>query len=171
MVYPKNEMIEQVLAQAMDAETGELLLTDEELAERLAAVELEFDDKIKALRNSYLADKLIAECVAAEASAIYRAQQETSKRAKSIENRAERTKRFIAYLLKGEKFEKDGVRISYITRQETVIDDGFLDWAIHNAPGLLNDPTIRKKDLTDALKAGEHIECARLEPKKYVQVK
>lgn len=171
MIYPKNEMIERVLTEATDPDTGEIVMTDEELAERIAAAEIEFDEAIKALRNSYLSAKLDAECVAAEASALYRAQQETSKRAKTIENRAERTKRFIAYLLKGEKFEKDGVRVSYITRQETVIDDGFLDWAVHNAPGLLNDPTIRKKDLADALKAGERIEYAHLEPKKYVQVK
>ena len=171
MVYPRNEMIEKLLQAAVDEETGEMLISEEELAEQIAAAEIEFDDKIKALRNSYLSDKLDAECVAAEASALWKAQQEVSKRAKGIENRAERTKRFIAYLLKGEKFNKDGVRIGYITRQETVVDDGFVDWAMHNAPGLLNDPTIRKKELAAALKAGEHIECARLEEKKHIQIK
>ena len=164
-------MIERVLSAATDAETGEVIMTDEELAERIAAAEIEFDDAIKALRNSYLSDRLDAEIVAAEASALWKAQQEASKRAKSIENRAERTKRFIAYLLKGEKFNKDGVLVSYITRQETVVDDGFLDWAQHNAPGLLNDPTIREADLTNALKAGERIEYAHLEPKNYIQIK
>ena len=171
MVYPRNEMLDKLLQAAVDEETGEMLISEEELAEQIAAAEMEFDDKIKALRNSYLADKLDAECVAAEASALWKAQQEVSKRAKAIENRAERTKRFIAYLLKGEKFDKDGVRVGYITRQEPVIDDGFLEWAEHNAPGLLNEPTIRKNDLAKALKAGEHIEFARLEQKKYVQIK
>ncbi len=171
MIYPKNEMIEQLLASAVDEETGEMLFTEEELEQKLAAIDIEFDEKIKALRNSYKQDKLDAELVAAEASALHKVQQETSKRAKVIENRADRTKRFIAWLLKGEKFDKDGVKISYITRQDTVIDDGFVEWALHNAPGLLNEPTIRKQDLTAALKNGSKIEFAHLEPKKYVQVK
>ena len=172
MVYPKDQMIEMILDSAVDEETGEMLLTEEELAEKLAAVEIEFDDKIKALRNSYMDDIRNAECVFAEASALYRLQQEASKRAKAIENRANRTKRFIAYLLKGERFEKDGVRISYVNRKDTVIEDGFVEWATHNAPGLLNEPTVKKLALTQALKNDSgRIEFAHLEDKKYIQIK
>lgn len=172
MIYPKDEMIEMILDSAVDEETGEMVLTEEELAEKLAAVEIEFDDKIKALRNSYMNDVMNAECVFAEASALYRLQQESSKRAKAIQNRADRTKRFIAWLLQGERFEKDGVRISYVNRKDTVIEDGFVEWAAHNAPGLLNEPTVKKLALTQALKQdGNRIEYAHLEDKKYIQIK
>ena len=171
MIYPKDEMLELLLSSAVDEETGEMLLTEEELAEKIAAVQMDFDEKIKALRNSYMTDTMNAECVFAEASALYRMQQETSKRAKALQNRADRTKRFIAYLLKGERFEKDGVRISYVNRKDTVIEEGFIDWAVHNAPGLLNEPTIKKLALTQALKTGSNIEFAHLEDKKYIQIK
>lgn len=171
MLYPKDEMIEQLLSSAVDEETGEMLLTEDELAEKIAAVEMEFDEKIKFLRNSYLSDQMSAECLFAESSALYKMQQEKSKQAKVAQNRADRTKRFLAWLLKGEKYEKDGVRVGYINRKDTVIEDGFVDWAIHNAPGLLNEPTVKKLALTQALKAGNFIEFAHLEDKKYVVVK
>lgn len=171
MIYPKDEMIERLLEGAADQETGEMLLTEEELAEQISALEMAFDDKIKALRNSYMSDMMDAKCIEAEASALYEIQQETSKRAKTVKNKAERTKRFIAWLLNGEKFDKDGVKISYITRDNAVIDDGFIDWAKSHAPGFLNEPTVRKTDLASALKAGKQIDFARLEQKKYIQIK
>lgn len=170
-IYPKNEMIEALFASAVDEESGEMLLTEEELEEKLAQIDIAFDDKIKALRNSYMSDKLEAECIAAEASALYQLQQETSKRAKAKENRAERTKRFVAWLLQGEKFDKDGVKISYTTRKDTVYEDGFVEWARVNAPGLLNEPTIRKADVTKALKAGSQLEFVHQEERKDIKIK
>lgn len=171
MIYPKDEMIEQLLSSAVDEETGEMLMTEEELAEKIAAAEMEFDEKIKFLRNSYMSDQTSAECLFAESSALYKMQQEKSRQAKAVQNRADRTKRFLAYLLKGEKYEKDGVKVGYINRKETVIDDGFVEWAVHNAPGLLNEPTVKKLALTNALRSGGDIEFARLEDKKYVVVR
>lgn len=171
MIYPLDEMIEHIMNMAVDEETGEMLLTEEEIAEKLEAVRIDFDDKIKALRNSYMTDIMNAECAFAEAIALYRLQQEASKKAKSIQSRADRTKRFIAYLLQGEKFEKDGCRISYVNRKDTVIEDGFVEWATHNAPGLLNEPTVKKLALTNALRTGSNIEFAHLEDKKYIQIK
>lgn len=171
MIYPKDEMIEHLLSSAVDEESGEILMTEEELAEKIAAVEMEFDAKIKALRNSYMNDQMDAECLSAESSALYKMQQEKSRQARAAANRADRTKRFLAYLLKGQKYDKDGVKVGYINRKETVIDDGFVEWATHNAPGLLNEPTVKKLALTNALKSGGNIEFARLEDKKIVVVR
>ena len=171
MIYPKNQMIESLLASAVDEETGEMKLTEEELAAKLSEIDVEFDEKIKALRNSYLSDKIDAECVKAEASALWKLQQEKSKQATAIENRMERTKRFLAYLLQGEKYDKDGVKVSYITRETAVIDDGFVDWAKTYAPAFLNEPTVRKKDVENALKLGSHLGFAHIESKKYIQVR
>lgn len=171
MIYPLNETIESLLASAVDEETGEMILTEEELAEKIAAAEIEFDEKIKALRNSYMTDMMDSKCVAAEANELWKLQQETSKRAKVIENRAERTKRFIAYLLKGEKFDKDGVKITQTTRKNIVVDDGFVDWAKQYAPGLLNEPTVRKADVNAAVKAGQHFEFVHEEERKDIRIK
>ena len=171
MLYPKNEMIERIMEDAVDPETGELSYTEDELAERIAAVEMEFDEKIKALRNSYLDDTLDAECISAEAGALWKLWQEASKRATAKKNRAERTKRFVAWLLKGEKYEKDGVKVSYTKRMNTVIDDGFIEWAKKNAPEYLKEPEVKKADITAALKLGKQIEFARQEPKTYINIK
>lgn len=171
MIYPKNEMIETLMESAIDAETGELSYTEEELAEKIAAIEIEFDEKIKALRNSYLSDMLDADCIAAEAGALWKIWQETSKRAAAKKNRAERTKRFIAWLLKGEKFDKDGAKVSYTVRRNTVFDDGFIDWAKANAPEYLKEPEIRKADVTAAIKSGKQLEYVHEEPKTYINIK
>lgn len=171
MIYPINEQIENLMASFTDEETGELTCTEEEMQAQIEALQLGFDEKIKALRNSYLADKLSAELVSAEASALWKAQQEASKRAKTIENRADRTKRFIAYLLHGEKYDKDGVKISYRKSEVTVIEDGFVDWAKVYAPSLLNEPEVRKADVLRAYRSGANLEHVRIEEKRNVQVK
>ena len=171
MIYPINQTIEQLLTSAVDEETGEMIFTEEELAEKIASAEIEFDEKIKSLRNAYMSDIINAKCVAAEASELWKMQQETSKRAKAIENRAERTKRFLGYLLNGEKYDKDGVKISQTTRTDIVVDDGFVDWAKQYAPGLLNEPTVRKADLNAAVKAGQHFEFVHQEQRKDIRIK
>lgn len=171
MIYPLNDQIEKLLMAAVDEETGEMLLTEEEIAEGIRNLEIDFDEKIKSLRNSYMTAKMNAKMVAAEASALYEIQQAASKRAKAIENKAERTKRYIAWLLNGEQYDKDGVRVSYTSRQSVEYDEGFVEWATHNAPGLLNEPTIRKRDVENALKSGSSIPCAHLETKKYINIK
>ena len=171
MLYPINEQIDALLASFVDEETGELTCSEEEMQQQIEALQLSFDEKIKALRNSYLADKLSAELVSAEASALWKAQQEKSKQAKAIENRAERTRRFIGYLLHGEKFDKDGVRISYRKSEITVIEDGFVEWAKTYAPALLKYPEVRRQDVMTALKNGAALEFAHIEEKRNVQVK
>ena len=173
MIYPVNQQIESLLESFIDPETGELNpeLTDEAMQEAIEKIQMDFDEKIKSLRNAYLATSLEADCVEAEAKALWQNQQAVSKRAKAVRNRAERTKRFISWLLQGETFTKDGCKITYRKGEDTIIEDGFIEWAKANAPGLLNEPTVRKNDLTAALKAGGKIEFARLEPKKSIQVK
>lgn len=171
MVYPLNEMIEKILASAVDEETGEMLLTEEEIEQMIAEAGVEFDDKIKALRNSYLTDKMNAEIIKAEASALWKLQQEASRRAEALKNSSERKKRFIAYLLKGETFDKDGVKIGYTRRKDIVVEEGFIDWAKTYAPGMLKEPEIRKADLNAAVKAGQHFEFVHEEERKEIKVK
>lgn len=172
MLYPIDEQITALLESVYDPETGELLegITEEGLQEQIESLQLDFDEKIKSLRNAYMTVSHDAECIAAEASALYKIQQQVSKQAKATENRAERIKRFIAYLLKGEKWQKDGCKVGYTNRDITVLDDGFVEWAAQNAPQYLKmEP--KKSDVTAALKAGEVFDCAHLEKKTYINIK
>lgn len=173
MIYPLNDQIEQLLDSFVDEETGELKVSEKEMNEAISKIQMEFDETIKALRNSCLSDLLDAKCIAAEASALYQEYKATKKRADARENRGERTKRFLAFLLKGEKFDKDGVRISYRKSDALVIEDknNLIEWALVNAPGFLKDPELREADIKSALKNDADIPFAHIETRNNIQVK
>ena len=165
MIYPINEMIENLLASAVDEDTGELLLTDEELEAKLGEIRMEFDDKIEVLRNEYIHRT-------AEAEALKEERKRLGDRQKRAEASADRVKRFLAYLLKGEKFERGAVKISYRKSEELVVDDGFIEWADENRRELLKiTPEVRKADVKRAIKSGEVFEFAHIEQKNNIQVR
>ena len=170
MIYPLNQTIENLLYTFMDDETGELKCTEEEMNEAIADCELEFDKKIVALRNSFLETELAAKKVAAEAEVLRDEASNTQKRANMLYKRADRIKKFLAFLLQGEKFDKDGVRISYRKSKECVLDDDFVEWAKGNAPWALKmEP--RKLDVKMALLNGAKIDHAHIEERSNIQIK
>lgn len=173
MIYPLDQQIEELLASFVDEETGEVVASDEEMTAAMERLQMDFDEKIKALRNSCLTAALNAKCIGAEASALYQESQAARKRANSEENKSERIKRFIAWLLQGETYNKDGVRISYRPSDKLVIDDEekLREWAKHNGPGFLKEPELREGDIKTAIKNGSDIPFAHIDHRKNVQVK
>ena len=170
MIYPLDQSIEMLMLSFVDQETGEMVSTEEEMNEAIANLEMDFDKKIVALRNSFLETDLNAKRVAAEARAIRDEAAAVQKRANALQNRAERIKRFLAYLLKGEKFEKDGVKISYRKSEVCVLDDGFILWAKNHRPELL-EMKAKQADVKAALKAGDKMQFAHIEERSNIQVK
>lgn len=166
MIYPINQQIEELLNSFIDEETGELTCTEEEMQAKIETLQMEFNEKIVQLRNKYI------NCQS-EAEALKKEKMKLAARQTAAEKEAERAKRFIAWLLKGEKFQDGAVKISYRKSEEVVADDGFIEWASVNAPGLLNfkAPEPRKADIKAALKAGHFIEHVSLVEKQNVQVK
>lgn len=171
MIYPLDQQIENLFYTFVDEETGELKCTEEEMQEAVAQLEMDFDKKIVALRNSFLETELNAKRVAAEAKTLRDEAANVQRRATALQNRADRIKRFVAYLLQGEKFDKDGVKVSYRKSEETVLDDNFTAWAIENAPALLKwEP--RKTDVKDAIKSGLYEDIpAHIEERRNIQIK
>jgi len=171
MIYPLDNMISGFMLTCIDNDTGELFCTEEEMQEGIKNLEMEFDRKIIGLRNLYLSLELDAKKVDAEAELFYNEYKDKKKRASSLHNRAERIKRFIAYLLQGEKFEKDGAKISYRKSDECVLDDNFTEWAIENAKELLKwEP--RKTDVKEAIKSGLYEDIpAHIEERRNIQIK
>lgn len=169
MIYPVDIEVSMLLASFVDAETGELNCTEEEMQEAIKNVEIEFDKKIKELRNAYKDIQMEAKIIEAEAKALREEADEVGKRATSMSNRAERIKRLIAYLLQGEEFKKDGVSIGYRKSTSTEIDDGFIEWAREHAPQYLKEE-VRKKDVLTALKNGEAIEFAHIKESRNIQI-
>ena len=171
MIYPLNQMIENLMASFVDEETGEMLCTEDEMNEAMANLEMDFDKKILALRNSYLETDLNAKRVAAEAKTLRDEAVNVQRRANALQNRADRIKRFVAYLLQGEKFDKDGVKVSYRRSEECVLDNSFTEWAISNAPELLKwEPS--KTAVKDAIKSGLYEDIpAHIEERRNIQIK
>lgn len=166
MIYPIAEMMEQFFATIIDEETGEVTMTEEEMQTALDGLQMEFDDKIEQLRNEVINSTAVAEALKLE-------KQKLDKRKKAAENSADRAKRFLAYLLQGEKYKKGAVSISYRKSDKLVIEDEekLREWAKHNRPGLLKEPELREGDIKTALKNGQDIPLARVEQKNNIQVK
>lgn len=183
MIYPINEALERLMESFVDEETGEIKqywidpetgetyeLTDEIMNYLIEQLHMDFDQKIVELRNQYIN-------LTAEAEAIKAEKMKLGDRQKKAEERAERTKRWIAYLLKGEKFQKDACTISYRKSDEVKFanDDPekFVLWADKNFPSLLryNEPEPNKTEIKKAIKAGLEVDYAHIESKKNIIVK
>lgn len=167
MIYPINEMIDRLLAEAVDEETGELLFTDEELEEKIEALQMNFDDKIDSLACA-------VKNLKAEVSDIREEKLKLAKRQANVEKELERTKRFLAYLLKGDKFKNGRHSISYRKSVEVVIDnDSFLTWAEQNAPELLiqREPDPDKRAIKAAIEEGTLVRYASLRENNNIQVR
>lgn len=170
MIYPLDMQIEMLMASFVDEDTGELKCSEEEMAKSIADLGMDFDKKIIALRNSCLDTELDAKRVAAEAKVLRDEAANVQRRADSLMNKAERKKRFIEYLLNGEKFEKDGTKITYTKSEVCVYEDRFVAWAKKNRPELL-DIKIKKADVKAAIKAGDKLSYVTLEERRHIQIK
>lgn len=166
MIYPISEAIDRLLASAVDEETGELKYSDEELEAKIEELQMSFDEKVDSLCS-------VAKNSKAMAADIKNEKMRLQKRQKSEENASERAKRFLAYLLKGDKFKNARHNLYYISSQQLVIDDEeqFIAWAKVNAPGFLNEPTLREADIKQALKNGSNIPFAHLQENRNVVVR
>lgn len=165
MIYPIEETIENLLASFVDAETGEVLLTEDEMNQKIADAKLAFNEKILNLRNEVINK-------AAEAEALKAEKMKLDKRQKQAENAANRAKRFLAFLTKGEKYTDGIVKISYRKSDGLVIEDrdSLMAWASDNHR-FLKEPELREGDIKTAIKNGEDIPFAHIEERKNIQVK
>ena len=165
MIYRLDEQIQQALDSAYDPETGELLLEEDELFQQIECIKADFDTLIDSIASE-------VKNLKAEAADVRDEKQRLAKRQSQLEARAERAKRFLAYLLHGEKFKNGRHYVSYRKSEELVVDDEFIEWAKVNDPSYLKiEPEVRKLDVKNAIKSGTVFEFARLEQKSNIQVK
>lgn len=165
MIYPLDERIQQALDSAYDPETGELLLEEDELFQQIEDIKADFET---------LVDSIASQCknLKAEAADVRDEKQRLAKRQSQLEARAERAKRFLAYLLQGEKFKNGRHYVSYRKSEELVVDDEFIEWAKVNDPSLLKiEPEVRKIDVKNAIKSGTVFEFAHIEQKNNIQIR
>lgn len=167
-IYPINEQLEMLMESFIDPETGEVTASEEEMQTAIEQMQMDFDSKIVELRNEYIN-------LNAEAEAIKAEKMKLAVRQKRAEESADRLKRWLAYLLKGQKFQKDACKISYRESSEVVFDDPekFVLWADKNFPSLLNykQPEPSKTEIKKAINAGLTVDYASIAKKQNIQVK
>lgn len=117
-IYEIDMEIERVLND-VDPETGEVLF-DPKLIE---ALQMERDEKVE---NLALAVKNLR----AEVEAFKNEEKALAERRKVAENQAERAKKYLEYVLGGEKFKTTKVSVSYTTSKSVEVDKDFVAWAI-----------------------------------------
>lgn len=110
-----NELLE-----IFDADTGEVTDIDrfEELKKALDGLAEERKQKISNVACWY-------KSLVAEAEAIKTEKQNLAKRQQAVENKAESLKKYLEYVLQGEKFEDARCKISYRTSESITFADGF----------------------------------------------
>ena len=166
MIYPLDAQISLALSNAYDPDTGELLISEEEMLEEIKRITTDFDTTIDSIASE-------VKNLTAEAEAVKEEKKKLADRQSKLENRIEWTKRLLAYLLQGAAWKNGRHKIGYRKSSVVVIDDEFVEWAEHNAPAFLNykEPEPRKQDIANALKAGYLFDHAHLEQKNNIQIK
>lgn len=160
MIYRIDEQIQLALESFLDPETGEVVdwCTEEDILQTIESLEKDFDTQIDSITSDY-------KNLDAEIDAITAEIQSLQERKRRCVNRRDRDKRFLAYLLNGQKWKNGRHSISFRRSERVVVDDEFISWAETYAPELLayKDPEPRKTDIARAIKSGTVVEHAHIE--------
>lgn len=165
-LYEINPAIQAIYDNMVDSETGEI---NEDAIAMLEELDMQKDEAIEAEAMYY--KNLDAEITGLKAII-----EKLGKQVKSKELQQTKAKTRIAYQLHpGEKFETPLVKIGWRSSSAVHIADeaGFLEWAKNGHECFLSykDPTISKKAVGDAIKAGEAVEGAEIVKHQSVQVR
>lgn len=159
-LYEINQAIEDLVAIAVDEETGEI---NEEAYSQLDALQLARDEKIEQIALAIKNTKAEAEAVKAEKMAL-------DWRQKNLVKKAERTSAYLQAMLGGDKFSTSKVAISYRDSVSVNIDP-LVDFSKVPEEFIKYTPEISKKEITPYLKAGNMVEGITLEKKHNMIIK
>ena len=146
-LYEIDNAIREVLENAADPETGELV--DEALLEQYDKLIMDRDQKIENIG-------LYIKNLEADAAAIKAEAKNLTARAKSAENKAEHLRNYMQFCLNGQKFQSPRLSVSFRRSQKVEVDQNRL-FEIPEDYLRYKDPEVDKKRVSEALKAGEDI--------------
>lgn len=161
-IYEIDQAIEDMIANAIDPETGELILDNE----ALDALQMERDQKIENLA-------LYVKDLTATAKAIRDEERALAERRQAIEKKSARLQQYLTYALQGQKFSTPRVACSF-RRSETVeCGPEFIEWAKKNDVSLLRqkEPEVNRTEIKAKLKAGMTIPYTALVEKQNLTIK
>ena len=160
-LYEINKELEELIANSIDPETGELMIDPEQLDELNMARDEKIEQTALYIKN-----------LKAEAAAIKAEMDNLKSRYDSAKNKAERLSEYIKDILAGEKFQTAKVAISYRNATSVEINpDVFFARAANGKYFRVKDPEADKKAIADAIKSGETIEGAELVTKTSMTIK
>ena len=149
-LFEINAALEELLNQ-QDPETGELTCD----LDQLDALMMERDEKLEGLA-------LYVKNADAEAKAIREEEKTLAERRRSLENKAERAKGFLAEQLAGEKFSTPKVAVSYRKSEQVEVSMAFFTEESNERFLRFKDPEADKTAIKNALKAGETVPGAEI---------
>lgn len=149
-IYEIDAEVQRILDSAVD-ENGEV---NPEALEQLEALQMERERKVENLALAYKNAKSMAAAIKAEEEAL-------AKRRKAEENSAERTRKYLDFVLGGESFKTSRVSVSHKTTQAVETDETFMLGAASEYLRY-KDPEPNKTAIMAALKAGINVPGAKL---------
>ena len=149
-LFEINAALEELLNQ-QDPETGELTCD----LDQLDALMMERDEKLEGLA-------LYIKNADAEAKAIREEEKTLAERRRSLENKAERAKGFLAEQLAGEKFSTPKVAVSYRKSEQVEVSMAFFTEESNVRFLRYKDPEADKTAIKNALKNGETVPGAEI---------
>lgn len=160
-IYEIDKAIMDLLDQ-IDEETGEALFDPEQI-ERL---QMERERKCENLAMAW-------KNLTAEAKAIREEVETLTKRAKTVQNEADRAKAYLELVLGGDPFKTAKVAVSYRKSESVEPAPGFMDWALANDDSLIRykEPEADKTAIKKALKDGREIPFVNLVTKTSMTIK
>lgn len=146
-LYEIDNAIREVLENAADPETGELV--DEELLAAYDQLRMDRDQKVENIG-------LYIKNLEADAAAIKAEAKNLTARAKAAENKAEHLRNYMQFCLNGQKFQSPRLSVSFRRSQKVEVDENRL-FEIPDDYLRYKEPEVDKKRVSEALKAGETV--------------
>ena len=161
-IYEIDKAIEELIAGAVDPETGELVLDNE----ALDALQMEREKKIENLALYIKNSTSLAAGIRAEEKAL-------ADRRQAIERKVERLKKYLEYALAGEGFSTSRVNCSFRKSEALEVAPEFLGWAVEHDSALIRmkAPEADKTAIKAALKNGAVLPFVELVPRKNLTIK
>ena len=156
--------IDQAILALVDPETGEILDY-----EAFSELKMKREEKIEGMA-------LWHKNLTAEAAAIRSEEVNLATRRKSLEQKAERLKRYLTDLLSGEKFSTGRVECNFRKSKSVEIQDEAefirtMQEGQHFEYLKYSPPTVNKTEITNAIKAGKEVPGAQLVEKSNLSIK
>lgn len=144
--------IDNAILECIDLETGEIIDTD-----KLNELQMERDTKIENVA-CWIKD------LKAEAEAIKKEKQALNERQKVAENKAESLKKWLAYVLNGEKFKTAKCAVSFRNTESVEVTDEGIENLMKEHDDLLTykNPEPNKTAIKAAIKAGLSVHGVQL---------